>query len=142
MTIAPVVTRTAFRDDLCVADANLHVQSILLIVGVASLWISRVLRDQLAGDPCAKSISLGSILRGKTLLGIISFICCIYFLYDAQHVFQEADSLAGCLSAKAELIGALLVLIAAALKLYSLSVLSSKEASVSEEIELAELPII
>lgn len=142
VTIAPVVPRVALRDDLCVADTSLWVQTLLVIIGVFSLWVARVLRDQLAGDPCAKSIPIRSILRTKTLLSLVSFVGCLYFLWDAQRVFQEADGLANCLSAKAELIGALLVLIATVLKLYSLSILSCKEVSVSEEIEIAELPII
>lgn len=142
MTIAPITTRTSFSDDLRIADTSLCVQMILLFIGVISLLVSRVLRDQLAGDPCAKAIPILSVLKTKTFAGMISFIAFAYFLLEAQYIFQKADSLAGCLSAKAELIASLLVLISSALRLYSLHILSCNEVSMPEEAEIGELPVI
>ena len=75
-------------------------------------------------------------------IGIISFLAFVYFVFEAQYIFQKSDTLAGCLSAKAELIASLLVLISAALKLYSLNILSCREVSTPEEIEIGELPVI
>ena len=142
MTIAPISPRAALSDDLKLADTSLCFQTILLIIGVISLCASRILRDQLAGNPCAQEIPVISVLRTKTFAGIVSFVALTYFLAEAQYIFQKADSLAGCLSAKAELIASLLVLIASALKLYSLCILSRQEISTPEEVEIEALPII
>lgn len=142
MTIAPITPRAAFSDDVEIANSSLCFQMILLIIGVISLLASRVLRDQLAGDPCAQNIPLLSILKTKTFAGVISFVAFIYFALEAQYIFQKADSIAGCLSARAELIASLLVLVASALKLYSLCILSREEISTPEEVEIEALPVI
>lgn len=142
MTIAPITPRASLSEDLRLADSSLCFQMILLIVGIISLLASRVLRDRLAGDPCAKDIPVISVLRTKTAAGIVSFIALGYFLWEAQYIFQKADNPASCLSAKAELIASLLVLIASALKLYSLCILSHQEISTPEEVEIETLPVI
>lgn len=142
VTIVPIAPRTSFSDDLRIADTSLCIQTFLLFIGVISISASRVLRDQLAGDPCAKAIPILAVLRTKTFAGIISFLAFVYFVFEAQYIFQKSDTLAGCLSAKAELIASLLVLISAALKLYSLNILSCREVSTPEEIEIGELPVI
>ena len=142
MTIAPITPRASLSEDLRLADSSLCFQMILLIVGIISLLASRVLRDRLAGDPYAKDIPVISVLRTKTAAGIVSFLALSYFLWEAQYIFQKAENPASCLSAKAELIASLLVLIASALKLYSLCILSHQEISTPEEVEIETLPVI
>ena len=139
MTVAPIAPRTVLSDNLKVADTVLCFQTILLIGSAVSLAASRILRDQLAGDPCAQTVPVRSILRTKTMVGAVSFVGLIYYLFEAQYIFQRAESPAGCLSAKAELVAAMLALVVAGLKLYSLSILNRSEDSLPEALEDAEL---
>ncbi len=139
LTIAPVAPRVAPEANLKTADTALCFQTILLIGSAVSLAASRILRDQLAGDACVQTFPVRSILQTKTMIGAVSFVALIYYAFEAQYVFQRAESPAGCLSAKAELIAAMLALVVSGLRLYSLSILNRNGDSLPETLEDAEL---